>query len=82
MNKEKIYKKIMSIMINQKIIKKGETVDYDANLFETYQINSIIAIKLLIEIENSFGIMLSDDELLPENYRTLNSLINIIINHL
>lgn len=82
MNENKIYKKIESVMINQGLIKKDDVIDREADLFEVYSINSIKAIQLLVELENSFDIIFEEDALLPYNYRNINTLIETIKRHL
>ena len=81
MEKEVIYQKIIDIMERQKLISKNDIVDCEADLFDTYNINSIVAIQLLIEIESVFNITLDDNDLLPQTYQNLNSLIKVISNY-
>ncbi|MCQ4638485.1 acyl carrier protein [Anaerovorax odorimutans] len=75
---EKIEDEIIKILIKNKFIKKNEIVNKNADLFETYGINSILAVNLLVELEEVFKITLNDDDLLPDNYKSLNKLVSTI----
>ena len=50
----------------------------DESLLETGIIDSLNIIQLLVFIEEKFGVKIGDDDLSPDNFENLNSLVTLI----
>jgi acyl carrier protein len=60
---------------------KGITFDdigNDTSLLESGLIDSVNMVQILSFIEEQFGIKVEDNELIPENFDTINSIFNLI----
>lgn len=50
----------------------------DEDLLEQGIIDSLGIMKLIIFIEETFGITIADEEIVPENFQTLNSMVKFV----
>jgi acyl carrier protein len=50
----------------------------DDSLIEYGVLDSVAIVQLLSFIENNFGIIIDDEELIPENFETINSMCSLI----
>lgn len=50
----------------------------DADLFEIGIIDSLGIMKLILFMEESFGIAINDEEIIPENFQTLNKMAKFV----
>lgn len=58
---------------------KGEArIDPDHNLIETGVIDSLGIQKLIVFLESNFAIEILDDELLPENFETIDAISSFV----
>lgn len=60
---------------------KGINIDdisNDTSLLESGMIDSVNMVQILLFIEEQFGIKVEDNELIPENFDTINSIFNLI----
>lgn len=51
-------------------------VDMDTDLIEQLSINSILVIEILVRLENILDIEFDDENLSPENIRTMRSIVS------
>jgi len=60
---------------------KGINIDdisNDTSLLESGMIDSVNMVQILSFIEEQFSIKVEDNELIPENFDTINSILNLI----
>ncbi len=50
----------------------------DESLFETGVIDSLGVLKLVSFLEERFGVQIQDEELIPENFETVNKIIGFM----
>lgn len=55
-----------------------QPLDPDHNLLASGLIDSLGVIKLIVSLEKAFGISIGDEDVVPENFQSLNSLANFI----
>jgi acyl carrier protein len=60
--------------LDDRIIK----VEDDRSLLEEGIIDSLKMVELLSFIEGRYGVVVDDDELIPENFETLNAMVNFL----
>lgn len=60
--------------LDDRIIK----VEDDQSLLEEGIIDSLKMVELLSFIEGRYGVVVDDDELIPENFETLNAMVNFL----
>ncbi len=60
----------------------NKTLDPEADLLEQGIIDSLGLMKLIDFLEKTFSIKTSDDEIVPENFQSLNSMVNLVQQHL
>ncbi|MBI1929185.1 acyl carrier protein [Candidatus Poribacteria bacterium] len=53
-------------------------VEDDQSLLEEGIIDSLKMVELLSFIEGRYGVFVDDDELIPENFETLNAMVNFL----
>ena len=81
---EKVLSEISESAINQFISRELVTnpeslpLDNDAELLETHIIDSLSMLKLVLFIEQQFGVVVSFDEIVPANFRTINTICNYL----
>jgi acyl carrier protein len=52
----------------------------DEDLLEQGIIDSLGIMKLILHMESAFGIKISDDDVVPENFQRLNSMVKFVEN--
>jgi len=82
MKREQIVDKILNILVQKKIIENTTTADLDASLEKNYGINSIELIELIVALEEEFDLEFDDTELELENYESINTIVDTVMNHL
>ena len=50
----------------------------DDDMFAGGQLNSLLAMQLVLFLENEFGMQLGDDDLVLDNFRSINNLADLI----
>jgi len=74
-----IIKDLERFLINEIAVnldKKSLTPDED--LLEKGIIDSLGIMKLILFMEETFGIAVADDEIVPENFQTLNNMVKFV----
>lgn len=51
---------------------RGTRVDPDQSLFESGILDSLALLRLILFIEEQYGVVVEDGEVLPENFQTIN----------
>ena len=57
---------------------KPETLDLDANLMETYGVDSVQVSELVVGTEAAFGISFDDDDFDPTRFDTLRHIAELV----
>ena len=78
LNKEEVTSKVKEIISG--VLEQGENVD--TNLLTDYGFDSIMLVELISEIEDSFDIMFSDEDMDIEKLYSFGGLIKCIIKNL
>ena len=55
-----------------------ESLGPDSDLLELRIIDSLGVLKLVLFLERTFGIQLEDEDLIPENFQTLNRIVTFV----
>jgi acyl carrier protein len=55
-----------------------ESLDPDEDLLEQRIIDSMAILKLVLFVEQTFGIEVKDEDLIPENFQSLNSMVEFV----
>jgi acyl carrier protein len=71
---------LKQFLVDEKMVSSSEAADLAENvsLLETGVIDSLNLMRLVLFIEKRFQIKVSDDDLIPENFETLNSMLKLI----
>lgn len=71
---------LRQFFVGEKLVPKSmaATLDEDVSLLETGMIDSLNLVKIILFIEEEFQIKLSDEDLTPENFETLNAMQKFI----
>lgn len=71
---------LRQFFVGEKLVPKSmaATLDEDVSLLETGMIDSLNLVKITLFIEEEFQIKLSDEDLIPENFETLNAMQTFI----
>ena len=74
------YKKQITDFFATELVKHKNISDIEEsdNLIETGILDSLGIMKLLIFLEEKFSIPIGDDDLIPENFETINKLLSLI----
>jgi acyl carrier protein len=74
-----ILKELETIVLTKLTSGLGKTsLDPDENLLEQGIIDSLGLMKLIVILENTFDVNISDDEIVPDNFQCLNSMMSLI----
>lgn len=57
--------------------KKPTEIDFDANIFDHYGVDSVQAVKLLADVEVEYDIDIPEED--AQHIRTLNDLVRVVI---
>lgn len=58
-------------------IKSSQLTD-DTDIFATGLVTSLFAMQIVLFVEGTFGIMLDSDDLMLDNFRTVNALTDLV----
>lgn len=76
--KEQIINTIHSIIKNEMMLSENTVIDNSMDLIDDLGADSIMLISIIVEIETTFKIAFSDNELTISNIRNIGRLINRI----
>lgn len=79
--REAILARVRSVLIDLlRVSRAPEQIDLDAPLFGTgLLLDSVDAIELTVALEAEFGLRLRDEDLKPDGFRTVQSLVDLVI---
>jgi len=70
---------LISAYISSQILDKpGFSLKNDTPLLESRILNSLSLLKLVVYLEKEFGIVVPADELVPENFKTIDAICNYL----
>ena len=55
-----------------------KSLDPDEDLLELGMLDSMGIMKLIVYIEKTFGIKIEDEDIIPENFQSLNSMVTFV----
>jgi acyl carrier protein len=64
--------------ISEKVALEGEQITRDEDLLATDILDSMMIVELVSFLEAKFGIQVQDDDLLPENFKTVNEIVAFV----
>lgn len=74
-----ILKSLEAIILTEVAPGIGKTsIDYDEDLLEQGVIDSLGLVKLITSLEKAFGINIDDEDLVPDNFQTVNAIARLI----
>ena len=53
----------------------ADGLDFDADLLESEIVDSVAMMELVVWLEDNFGITIDTDDLVPENFSTVNRMV-------
>ncbi len=78
MDKEQMKEKLLDVVEDVIPEVNRETIDMGASLTEDYDVNSVSMIRMLVELEDKFGVEYEDSELAIYKYATLDDVADSI----
>ncbi len=73
-----MHKEIIEFLYDDSLKDEFDNLDYDDSLLELGIIDSVKMLDLINFIENKFNIQVDDDDLFPENFDSINAIVNYI----
>ncbi len=73
-----MHQEIVNFLYDESLKQEFENLDYDDSLLELGIIDSVKMLDLINFIEEKFGIKVEDDDLYPENFDSINAIVNYI----
>lgn len=73
-----MHKAIIDFLYDDSLKDEFANLDYDDSLLELGIIDSVKMLDLINFIEEKFGIKVDDDDLFPENFDSINAIVNYI----
>ena len=64
--------------IVEKITQDGEKIARDEDLLASDTLDSLAIVELVAFLEAQFGIQVSDDDLVPENFKTIDEIVAFV----
>ena len=75
----RILEDVEKILLTEIAVDLGrESLDPDEDLLAQRIIDSLGVVRLIVSLEKAFGIEVNDEEVVPENFQSLNSLVEYI----
>jgi len=75
----KILKDVEKILLTEIAVDLGrESLDPDEDLLAQRIIDSLGVVRLIVSLEKAFGIKVMDEEVVPENFQSLDSLAKFV----
>jgi acyl carrier protein len=78
MTQETVKTKLMSFIFEKFPLARKKNMNDTSLLLQSGIVDSLGILELVAFIEQEFGITISDDELLPENFQTLEALTSFV----
>lgn len=77
MNQDQIQYELIHFL-KSSILAKDVMIDANMEL-KTIGVDSFSIVEIILFIERKFGIVLRDDQLLPEHFKTINSIAKLVL---
>ena len=71
---------IKEFLVKERLIKSDQSIDDNESLFENGIIDSLGIIELTVFIQNTYNVIIGEDDLVPENFETLGAIKTFISN--
>lgn len=81
MDENQVRGKIYNIVVNSDALFGGNSIEYDNKLIE-FGLDSIGVIDIIVSLEEEFGFEFDVNELVLDNFSTINNIIDLVINKL
>lgn len=78
MDKEQIKGKLLEVVEDVMPDLDADAIDMEASLTEDYDVNSVSMIRMLVEVEDKFGVAYDDNELAISKYPTFEDVVESI----
>ena len=78
MNSSETSSNIRSFVMRQFPVARKNKIDDDSQLLESRVIDSLGVLDIVAFLENSFRISVTDDELVPENFGSINRMASFV----
>ena len=69
----------LTTFINDTLVKKAEGVGPDESLLESGVIDSVGIVEVITFIENEFDVKVADEDVVPENFETIQNLCRYVV---
>jgi acyl carrier protein len=80
MNRDEISTQIEKFVVEELMLKnKGFKLDHNLSLIHEAVIDSIGLLRLIAFFEEKFGVVVEDDELIPEKFDTIDEMTEFIL---
>ncbi len=73
-----MHQQIINFLYDESLKDEFKELDYDDSLLELGIIDSVKMLDLIGFIEEQFGVQVDDDDLYPENFDSINAIVNYI----
>ena len=73
-----MHQQIINFLYDESLKDEFKELDYDDSLLELGIIDSVKMFDLIGFIEERFGVQVDDDDLYPENFDSINAIVNYI----
>jgi len=73
-----MHQQIINFLYDESLKDVFKELDYDDSLLELGIIDSVKMLDLIGFIEERFGVQVDDDDLYPENFDSINAIVNYI----
>ncbi len=78
MDKEEIKGKLLEVVEDVIPDLEQDNIDMEASLTDDYNVNSVSMIRMLVELEDKFGVQYDDNELAIYKYSTFEDVVDSI----
>jgi acyl carrier protein len=76
---ENLKQQLKDMIVERLFLKvEAETVPDDANLMETYGIDSVMLFEIVVGLEDEFGISLEEEDFSVEAFSTVNGIAELV----
>lgn len=79
MEKEKIIQELKEFFVEELLVEKApEEITNEMSLGKDLEIDSLGFTELMAHIEDAYNVKIKDEEFVPDNFRNLNCIINLL----
>lgn len=70
---------LYKFIVDRFLFGDGEGLSYDTNFFESGIVDSIGILEIIAFVERHYGVMVADDDMVPQNFSSLNTVHNYLV---